>query len=227
MFPISHISTKKARSISGKESRNPKSTWSMAVAAQRVASRNTKQMFTVESDAAFLRAVRKRLKSIPEPHSQVTLIFVNIGLTRSGESRYLKGRQEDVWRGGDTTWLRHGKNCELLESNRTPFLLTAAFASPACFNRCSISAVDVIALSWSTTTLTVRNITPLKNSRTFMRCMAVWPSWRKREKFDAEGCRQSSSNTNGIGDRGRCGFGEGLTDGRHGRPPRSRTHSVD
>jgi hypothetical protein len=46
-----------------------------------VASRNTKQMFTVESDAAFLRAVRKRLKSIPEPHSQVTLIFVNIGLT--------------------------------------------------------------------------------------------------------------------------------------------------
>ncbi len=127
MFPISHISTKKARSISGKESRNPKSTWSMAVAAQRVASRNTKQMFTVESDAAFLRAVRKRLKSIPEPHSQVTLIFVNIGLTRSGESRYLKGRQEDVWRGGDTTWLRHGKNCELLESNRTPFLLTAVF----------------------------------------------------------------------------------------------------
>jgi hypothetical protein len=46
-----------------------------------VASKNTKQMFTVESDAAFLRAVKKRLKSIAEPHSQVTLIFVNIGIT--------------------------------------------------------------------------------------------------------------------------------------------------
>lgn len=46
-----------------------------------VAYKNTKRMFTVESDAAFLGAVKKRLKSIAEPHSQADLIFVNIGLT--------------------------------------------------------------------------------------------------------------------------------------------------
>src|SRR6202158_4422383 len=43
-----------------------------------VASQNTKQLLSVESDAAFLRAIKKRLKSIAEPHSQVTLFFVTI-----------------------------------------------------------------------------------------------------------------------------------------------------
>ena len=226
MFPISHISTKKARSISGKESRNPKSTWSMAVAAQRVASRNTKQMFTVESDAAFLRAVRKRLKSIPEPHSQVTLIFVNIGLTEEWGIPVFKRptrRRVARWRHYVAApW----EKLRTLGIEPDTILVDGRFRV-ACVLQSLLNLSSRRDLSWSTTTLTVRNITPLKNSRTFMRCMAVWPSWRKREKFDAEGCRQSSSNTNGIGDRGRCGFGEGLTDGRHGRPPRSRTHSVD
>src|ERR1700730_558089 len=46
-----------------------------------VASKKTNQMFSVESDARFLRAVKKKLRSIPESRSQAVLIFANIGLT--------------------------------------------------------------------------------------------------------------------------------------------------